>query len=68
MPKLAMPSTEAPLVRLGFSLPGEAQGHHAVLTAVAGRAFCMSFDADMRPFGSASFTVNRVTQAWRSNF
>jgi hypothetical protein len=68
MPTLAMSRGKSPLVRIGFSLPNDGEEPHAVLTAVAGRAFCISFDADLRPFANAPFTVDRVTQAWRSNF
>jgi hypothetical protein len=63
-----MKRTEAPLIRLRFVLSEDAKERHAVLTAVNGRAFCMTFDEDMRPFSSADFTVTHVTRAWRSNF
>jgi hypothetical protein len=59
---------EAPLVRIGFALPDDSGEHHAVLTAVGGRVFCLSFDADLRQFPGASFRVDRVKHAWRSNF
>ena|SRR5205814_655368 len=69
LPLLAMKLPEAPLVRLAFRLAGDPGEHHAVLTAVGGRAFCVSFDADLRPFAAKTdFTAGRVAEAWRSNF
>jgi hypothetical protein len=69
LPLLAMKLPEAPLVSLAFRLAGDPDEHHAVLTAVGGRAFCLSFDADMRPFAAKTdITAGRVAEAWRSNF
>jgi hypothetical protein len=69
MPLLAMSVVEAPLVRTSFSIDGEGTEHHAVLTAVNGRAFCLTFDEDMRPHSARSdFAVTRVKRTWRSNF
>jgi hypothetical protein len=68
-PLLEMTTVEAPLIRLAFEFPGDAVEHHAVLTAVHGRTFCMTFDQDIRPLASRSeYDVTHVTHSWRSNF
>ena len=67
-PLLKTKLAEAPLVRIGFSIRGESQPLHAVLTAVHGRVFCVSFD---RPIpaekGPDDFATAKVTQSWQSN-
>jgi hypothetical protein len=69
VPLLAMRKVEAPLARLSFTTGQDPVLHHAVLTAVSGRAFCLSFDADLRPLGEAgSPNVRDVVEAWRSDF
>ncbi len=59
----------APLVRLSFKVAGQPALLHAVLTAVNGRAFSVSFSRvvsrDSRP---ADYSIEKVTQAWLSNF
>lgn len=59
----------APLVRISFNVQGEAEPLHAVLTAVHGRAFSVSFS---RPVATGrvpnDFSMEKSTQAWRSNF
>jgi len=68
-PVLQMEAEEAPLVRIKFSVAGHERSLHAVLTAVLGRAFCVSFSNDVRPFSAASgFELENVEQSWRSNF
>ena len=68
-PALKMEVEETPLVRIKFSVTGHGRSLHAVLTAVLGRAFCVSFSNDTRPFAAASvFELENVEQAWRSNF
>jgi hypothetical protein len=68
-PLLKMKVEEAPLVRIKFSVPGHGRHLHAVLTAVSGRAFCVSFSNDVRPFAVTSgFELANVEQSWRSNF
>jgi hypothetical protein len=69
VPLLAMRGIDAPLIRVSFTIARNGPEHHAVLTAVNGRAFCLTFDADMRALrGSSDFSVMHVTRSWRSNF
>ena len=69
LPLLKHKGTEAPLVRV-TALIG--QGHeplHAVLTAVDGRAFCVSFSRSLgRDVSAEAVRVESTVQAWRSNF
>jgi len=68
-PLLQMEVAEAPLVRMQFSLGNPSVVLHAVLTAVQGRVFCVSFSQDVRPLkNSATLEVLKVVHAWRSNF
>ena len=68
-PALQMEGEEAPLVRIKFSIAGHGRSLYAVLAAVLGRAFCVSFNSDVRPFAAASeFKLENVEQSWRSNF
>lgn len=68
-PALQMKREETPLVRIKFSIAGHGYSLHAVLTAVLGRVFCISFSSDVRPFAAASiFELENVEQSWRSNF
>jgi hypothetical protein len=68
-PVLKSKLEEAPLMRLGFSIKGESQPLHAVLTAVRGRAFCVSFDrAVPRVAVPDDYAISKVTQSWQSNF
>jgi hypothetical protein len=69
LPLLAMKKVEAPLVRASFRIGRDPELHHAVLTAVNGRAFCLSLDVDARRLGPAQdIRVVGVVQAWRSDF
>lgn len=68
-PLLQMEVAEAPLVRMQFSVGNPPVVLHAVLTAVQGRAFCVSFSQDVRRLPSpATLEVSKVVHAWRSNF
>lgn len=68
-PLLQMDVAEAPLVRMQFSLGNPSVVLHAVLTAVQGRVFCVSFSQDVRPFKDlAILEPVKVVHAWRSNF
>ncbi len=66
LPRLQMKTEESPLVRAKLSLGGEKEPLHAVLTAVRGRVFCISFS---RPPGNAtpSVRVLDTEQAWWSS-
>lgn len=67
-PRLQMNCDEAPLIRLTMSVDAPSD-IHAVLHAVKGQVFCVSFNKDVRPFKSASgLNVVKTTHAWRSNF
>ena len=68
-PSLKMDLEDAPLIRIKMSVSEPSATLHAVLSAVLGRAFSVSFSQDVRPFAAASsFAVEEVVQSWRSNF
>ena len=59
----------APLVRVSLRVAGHLDALNAVLTAVNGRAFSASFNRPVPPSVSpADVSVEKVTQAWLSNF
>jgi hypothetical protein len=59
----------APLVRLSLKVAGQAALLHAVLTAVGGRAFSVSFSRVVaRNTRPEDYAIAKVTQAWLSNF
>jgi len=59
----------APLVRLSLKIRGQSGLLHAVLTAVNGRAFSVSFSrAVVRDSRPEDYAIEKVTQAWLSNF
>ena len=66
MPQLRMKTGETPLVRASLAVEGETEPLHAVLTAVHGRVFCVSFS---RPPGrsASSVRVLHTEQSWRSS-
>jgi hypothetical protein len=69
VPKLPMKCEVAPLLRVKITVDEPRAEVHAVLHAVNGRVFSVSFSEDVRPLRHASgFEVAHVTQAWRSNF
>ncbi len=69
LPLLQHKGEEAPLVRITLQFNAPSPPLHAVLTAVHGRAFCISFSRALTP-GEATTRpqVGKVVQAWRSNF
>lgn len=68
-PLLTSKANEAPLVRIGIDVAGDGEPLHAVLTAVDGRVFCVSFNRVIpKNLSPDSISVRSVTQAWRSNF
>ena len=69
VPTLPMEAEEAPLMRMKLATKNPPSALNAVLHAVNGRAFCVSFSKDTRPLARASgFEVKKVVHAWRSNF
>jgi hypothetical protein len=69
LPVLEHKHDEAPLVRLETEILGQSEPLHAVLTAVRGRVFCLTFSrAVPKETEPACLRVKHVTQAWRSNF
>jgi hypothetical protein len=69
VPKLPMECEVAPLMKMRVKLATPPAEVNAVLRAVNGRVFSVSFSEDVRRLRSASgFEVIGVTQAWRSNF
>ena len=56
-------------MRIRISVADPSATLHAVLSAVQGRVFCVSFSRDVRPFADASgLAIENVEQSWRSNF
>jgi hypothetical protein len=69
IPLLEQRRTEAPLVRLSATLAEEPEPIHAVLTAVGGRAFCVSLNRAIRDRAFCGpLRVIEVTPSWRSEF
>ncbi|WP_147330508.1 MULTISPECIES: hypothetical protein [unclassified Duganella] len=68
-PLLTMERDESPLVKITFA-PNDNFGLvHGTLTAVKGRAFTLSFSKRIDGIQDAeAMVVQKVTQAWRSNF
>ena len=63
---LVMEADEEPLVRITLAVPGE-NPIHAVLTAVCGRAFCVTFDRCLPlPDFNTKPSVTDIKQSWRS--
>lgn len=59
----------APLVRLSLKVNGQPETLHAVMTAVNGRAFSVSFSRPVPPLSKPEdYSIEKVTQAWLSNF
>jgi hypothetical protein len=59
----------APLVRLSLNVAGQPALMHVVLTAVNGRAFCVSFSRVVARYSKPEdYSIQKVTQAWLSNF
>jgi hypothetical protein len=67
LPLLPTTQTEAPLVKITANIAGESEPVHAVLTAVEGQAFSLTFSRRIDEIGSGEILeVTRVRQAWRS--
>ena len=67
-PRLTSKLDVAPLVRIRATVVGEVEPLHAVLTAVSGRAFSVSFSrAVSERVKPEALSVDKVTQAWKSN-
>jgi hypothetical protein len=67
--KLECKRQEAPLLRLSALVDGAPDPLYAVLTAVNGRAFCVSFSRPVpRIQSELQLTVTHVHRAWKSNF
>jgi hypothetical protein len=67
-PLLSLKAEEAPLVRIRAKVEGETLPLQAVLTAVNGRAFSVSFSRSVpKRVRAEALSVDKVTQAWRSN-
>lgn len=64
---LDMKGTESPLIKIAVGVPGDKKPLRAVLTAVGGRAFCVTFDrAPPRPRLDPNVSVVSTTQSWMS--
>ena len=68
VPLLETSRVEAPLMRISVSIDREREPIHAVLTAVEGRAFSISFSRRIPQNGANKISeINRIEQAWRSD-
>lgn len=68
-PPLTSKLDVAPLVRISARVADEVEPLHAVLTAVNGRAFSVSFSrAVSERVKPEALSVDTVTEAWKSNF
>jgi len=64
---LEMTSESSPLIKISVAAPGDNNPLHAVLTAVGGRAFQVTFDrVPPRPKFPSNVSVTSSTQSWRS--
>ena len=64
---LEMEKLEEPLVKATFAIPRDNKSFYAVLTAVGGRAFCITFSRALPNSGFGTTpTVSSITQSWRS--
>ncbi|WP_425260350.1 hypothetical protein ACPOLB_05710 [Rubrivivax sp. RP6-9] len=60
---------EVPLIRVSALVDGDPDPLYAALTAVNGRAFCVSFSRPVPEVQSEhELTVTHVSQAWKSSF
>ena len=67
LPLLKTTQMEAPLVKITANISGESEAVHAVLTAVNGQAFSVTFSRRISNIRSGEILeVTRVKQAWRS--
>jgi hypothetical protein len=67
LPLLETTQMEAPLVKITANIAGESEAVHAVLTAVNGQAFSVTFSRPISNICSGEILeVTRVKQAWRS--
>jgi hypothetical protein len=67
LPLLKTTLMEAPLVKITANVAGESEPVHAVLTAVNGQAFSVTFSRRIANISSGRILeVTRVKQAWRS--
>ncbi len=67
LPLLKTAQTEAPLVKITADVACESEPVHAVLTAVNGQAFSVTFSRRIANISSGKvLEVTRVKQAWRS--
>jgi hypothetical protein len=67
LPLLRTTQTEAPLVKISATVAGAAEPVHAVLTAVHGQVFSVTFSQRIDNLDSGEILeVTRVKQAWRS--
>jgi hypothetical protein len=68
-PRLTSKLDVAPLVRISVTVTSEVEPLHAVLTAVSGRAFSVSFSRAVSDRQKPeALSIDTVTQAWKSNF
>lgn len=69
LPLLKQQQRDAPLIRITALIGSSQEPLHAVLTAVGGRAFRVSFNRSMSWKERAKpIQIEKVVQAWRSNF
>ena len=67
LPRIEMKTDESPLVRARLSIEGEEEPLHAVLAAVRGRVFCISFGRPPQLMNAHRVQVLHAEQSWRSS-
>jgi hypothetical protein len=67
LPQIRMKTDETPLVRASLRIEGDTEPLHAVLAAVRGRVFCVSFSRPPLLKTARSVQVLDTEQSWRSS-
>lgn len=68
VPSFEMNGIEAPLIKMTFLAPNDPDPIHATLTAVHGRAFCISFNRRVDSYKARfDLDTSRITHSWKSN-
>lgn len=67
LPQIRMKTDETPLVRASLRIEGDMEPLHAVLAAVHGRVFCVSFSRPPLTKTARSVQVLDTEQSWRSS-
>ncbi|HZV37296.1 MAG TPA: hypothetical protein VFF96_00965 [Pseudoxanthomonas sp.] len=68
VPSFGMNGIAAPLIKMSFLALDDPNPIHATLTAVHGRAFCVSFNRRLDSYKTRlDLDTSRITRSWKSN-